>query len=51
LGVLLTFRGWQVNQAFFDNRMILHKDYFENITEIKNAYTFARTVLNHYSKK
>jgi hypothetical protein len=38
-------------KAFFDNRMILHKDYFENITEIKNAYTFARTVLNHYSKK
>jgi hypothetical protein len=37
--------------SFFDGRMILHKDYFENISEIKNAYTFARSVLEFYSKK
>ncbi len=37
--------------SFFDDRMILHKDYFENISEIKNAYTFARSVLEYYSKK
>ena len=37
--------------SFFDGRMILHKDYFDGISEIKNAYIFARSVLEFYSKK
>lgn len=36
---------------FFDGRMIYKKQYFENYTEIKNAYTFARKVLDYYSGK
>ena len=36
---------------FFDNRMILHKDYFERYTAIKNAYQFAREVLGYYAGK
>ena len=36
---------------FFDGRMIYKKQYFENYTEIKNAYNFARKVLDYYSKK
>ncbi len=36
---------------FFDNRMIYHKDYFEGNVDIKNAYQFARAVLEYYSKK
>ena len=31
--------------------MILHKDYFENIPEIKNAYAFARSVWGYYAGK
>ena len=38
-------------KAFFDGRMILHKDYFEKFTTIKNAYQFARAVLEYYSDK
>ena len=38
-------------KEFFDGRMVLHKDYFENIPEIKNAYAFARSVLNYYAGK
>ena len=38
-------------KEFFDNRMILHKEYFENFTNIKNAYQFARAVLEYYSGK
>jgi hypothetical protein len=38
-------------QDFFNGRMILHKDYFENVNEIKNAYHFAKAVLDFYSKK
>lgn len=38
-------------QNFFNGRMILHKDYFENVNEIKNAYHFAKAVLDFYSKK
>ena len=34
-------------QDFFNGRMILHKDYFENVNEIKNAYHFAKDVLNN----
>ena len=36
---------------FFDGRMVYKKQYFENYTEIKNAYNFARKVLDYYSKK
>lgn len=35
-------------KEFFDGRMILHKDYFENCSDIKNAYKFARAVLELY---
>ena len=35
---------------FFDGRMIRHKDYFENFTEVKNAYRFARGVVEFYSR-
>ena len=31
--------------------MILHKDYFENVNEIKTAYHFAKAVLDYYCKK
>lgn len=34
---------------FFDTRMVYHKDYFEKFTNIKNAYTFARKLLDYYS--
>ena len=36
---------------FFDGRMIQRKQYFESNTEIKNAYRFARKVLEYYSGK
>ena len=36
---------------FFDGRMVYHKDYFTGNTEIKNAYQFARRVLEYYSEK
>ena len=36
---------------FFDGRMILHKDYFEGMSTIKNAYQFARKVLEWYKGK
>ncbi len=38
-------------QDFFNGRMILHKDYFENVNEIKNAYHFAKAILDYYCKK
>lgn len=38
-------------QDFFNGRMILHKDYFENVNEIKNAYHFAKAVLDFYCQK
>ena len=38
-------------KEFFNGRMILHKDYFENVNEIKNAYHFAKAVLDFYSSK
>lgn len=38
-------------QEFFNGRMILHKDYFENVNEIKTAYYFAKDVLDYYCKK
>ena len=38
-------------KEFFDNRMIYHKDYFEGYTNIKNAYRFARALLDYYSEK
>ena len=38
-------------QEFFNGRMILHKDYFENVNEIKNAYHFAKDVLDYFCKK
>lgn len=38
-------------QDFFNGRMILHKDYFENVNEIKTAYHFAKDVLDYYCKK
>lgn len=38
-------------QEFFNGRMILHKDYFENVNEIKTAYHFAKDVLDYYCKK
>ena len=38
-------------QDFFNGRMILNKDYFENVNEIKNAYHFAKDVLDYYCKK
>ena len=35
---------------FFDGRMVYRKQYFENNIDIKNAYKFARKVLDYYSK-
>ena len=36
---------------FFDGRMVYRKQYFEGNTDIKNAYQFARKVLDYYSGK
>jgi len=36
---------------FFDGRMVYHRQYFENNSDIKNAYQFARKVLEYYSGK
>ena len=36
---------------FFDGRMVYRKQYFEDNTDIKNAYQFARRVLDYYSGK
>ncbi len=36
---------------FFEGRMIQHKDYFEGFTEVRNAYNFAKSVVEFYSKK
>ena len=36
---------------FFDGRMVYKKQYFENNIGIKNAYQFARKVLDYYSGK
>ncbi len=33
------------------NRMVYRKQYFENNTDIKNAYQFARKVLDYYASK
>lgn len=41
----------QEAKDFFDGRVVYHKDYFENFTDIKNAYTFARKLLDYYSEK
>ena len=36
---------------FFDGRMVYRKQYYENNSDIKNAYLFARKVLDYYSGK
>ena len=36
---------------FFDGRMVYRKHYFEQMPDIKNAYKFARSVLEYYSSK
>lgn len=36
---------------FFDDRMVYRKQYFENKPDIKNAYRFARRILDYYSEK
>lgn len=36
---------------FFGGRMVYRKQYFENNTDIKNAYLFARKVLDYYASK
>ena len=38
-------------KEFFDTRMVYHKEYFDNFSHIKNAYQFARAVLEYYSQK
>lgn len=38
-------------KEFFEGRMVRHKDYFEGFTEVKNAYNFARSVLEYYSRQ
>lgn len=38
-------------KEFFDGRMIYKKHYFENYTDVKNAWHFARKVLDYYSGK
>ncbi|MGL4986608.1 MAG: Abi family protein [Treponemataceae bacterium] len=34
---------------FFEKRMIYHKDYFENNTDIKNAYKFVKMLIDTYA--
>ena len=36
---------------FFDGRMVYKKQCFENYTDLKNAFNFARKVLDYYSQK
>ena len=36
---------------FFDDRVVLHKDYFEGCTAINNAYTFARAIIRVFGGK
>lgn len=36
---------------FFDNRMVYRKAYFEGNVDVKNAYQYARAVLEYYSTK
>lgn len=36
---------------FFDGRMVYKKQYFENYTDLKNAFNFAGKVLDYYSQK
>lgn len=38
-------------KAFFDGRMVYRKQYFESFPSVKNAYKFARSVLDWYSSK
>ncbi|MBO7613764.1 MAG: hypothetical protein J6S81_08135, partial [Treponema sp.] len=38
-------------KSFFDGRMVYHKQYFEGFSSVKNAYNFARAVLEWYSTK
>lgn len=44
-------RTLQEIKEFFDGRMVYRKQYFEGNIEIKNAYQFARKVLDYYSNK
>ena len=41
----------QEMKDFFDGRMVYRKHYFENFPSVKNAYKFARAVLDWYSSK
>lgn len=41
----------QEMKAFFDDRMVYRKQYFENNSDIKNAYNFARKLLDYYGEK
>ena len=43
-------KTFQEMKDFFDGRMVAHKDYFESYTDLRNAYRFARCVLDHYSQ-
>ncbi len=36
---------------FFDGRMLYRKQYFEDNPDVKNAYLFARKVLDYYAEK
>lgn len=36
-------------KEFFTDRVIYHKEYFSENTNIKNAYNFAMIVINHYT--
>ena len=44
-------KTFQEIKDFFDGRMIYRRHYFENNSGIKNAYQFARKVLDFYSGK
>ena len=44
-------KTFQEIKEFFDGRMVLRKEYFENNSSVKNAYNFARAVLHFYSSK
>ena len=48
---LIKEKTFQEIKDFFDGRMIYRRHYFENNSGIKNAYQFARKVLDFYSGK
>lgn len=44
-------KTYEEMKLFFNDRMILRKHYFENVSSVKNLYKAAKSVLEYYSAK